>query len=551
MPRSSQRPSRNLSAPEDIEFLRRRVGTYGLYVGATGAAALVVRQVLWEALDHPESMWVQPSTITHAIAASIFLGVWLLCWKVPLGRTGLIATEGLAMLLGGTAYIAMGLSIPLEAFPHYIVVMILTMGLVARSAVVPSPPLRTVAIGVILGIDLVAAFYWWYTEAAQNDAAVFRFLSEQAVALRGKPASPVSFAQGAAITAGIWWAFVVSLCAFTSHVVYGLQRQVARFEQLGQYVLEEKLGEGGMGVVYRAAHAMLRRPTAVKLLPPEKAGQAALQRFEREVRLTAQLTHPNTVTIFDYGRTPEGVFYYAMEYLNGATLDEVVEADGPMPQDRVVHVLAAAAGALHEAHEVGLVHRDIKPANIMLCRYGGRCDVPKLLDFGLVKEVEGGSDAGLTQTNTLTGTPQYMAPEAILTPDELGYSADLYALGAVGYYLLTGTPVFSGSVVEVCSHHLHSEPEPPSKRVAEAVNRELELLVLACLSKDPNDRPGSALELREALLKLRTGEWSEQKSREWWDTHEPAIAQRRRSVTPTPGASPTLAVDLGGRRKVA
>ncbi len=209
-------------------------------------------------------------------------------------------------------------------------------------------------------------------------------------------------AMGAMIYTAIWVTIGIACTTTISHVIYGLQLQVQKAMQLGQYVLEEKIGEGGMGVVYRASHAMLRRPTAIKLLTGS-TGTAA-ERFEREVQITARLTHPNTVVVFDYGRTPEGVFYYAMEYLNGITLQDLVGELGALSPSRALHVLLQVCGALEEAHANGLVHRDIKPANVMLTDRGGVLDVVKVLDFGLVKEIDRG-DAGVTSSNTILGTP--------------------------------------------------------------------------------------------------------------------------------------------------
>jgi serine/threonine-protein kinase len=340
-----------------------------------------------------------------------------------------------------------------------------------------------------------------------------------------------------------WSIGIVGLSSYGSGVIYGLREQVREAQQLGQYTLVDKIGEGGMGTVYRARHAMLRRPTAIKLLPPSKAGEEQLERFEREVQLTAELTHPNTVQIYDYGRSPDGVFYYAMELLDGLDLDTMVERYGPLGPARTVHVLEQICGALAEAHTRGLVHRDIKPANIFLCHRGGEPDVVKVLDFGLVKDLSG--DKGLTGIDVVAGTPAFLSPEAITAPAEVGPRSDLYALGAVAYYLLTGEHVFGGAtVVEIASHHVHSVPEPPSKR-GRVVPTELELIVLRCLSKKQDQRHESAQALRRALAELpEHGGWTMEEAEAWWRkarTSEVGVA-----LHPSPFAS-TMAVDLRSR----
>jgi serine/threonine-protein kinase len=343
----------------------------------------------------------------------------------------------------------------------------------------------------------------------------------------------------------------VTLSAISSRVIFGLRAEVAKVRRLGQYTLGEKIGEGGMGVVYRAHHAMLRRPAAIKLLPPDKVGEDSLRRFEREVQLTARLTHPNTVIVFDYGRTPEGLFYYAMEYLDGLNLDQLVREDGPQAPGRVIHLLQQVCGALIEAHGVGLVHRDIKPANILLVDRGGVPDVIKVVDFGLVKHIDPhGTEATMTVTtgNLVRGTPLYMAPEAITGERELDARSDLYALGTVGYFLLTGKPVFEGTtVVEILAHQLHTAPVPPSKRISRPIPAALEAIVLQCLAKDPNDRPADALTLDLALERCPCdAPWSRDAASAWWSAyrarHEPVPAGQQRE-----SELPTRAVDMGDR----
>ena len=323
-----------------------------------------------------------------------------------------------------------------------------------------------------------------------------------------------------------------------------------RFEreaaQLGQYRLLEKIGEGGMGVVYKAEHAMLRRPTAIKLLPPETVGDDSLQRFEREVQLTSELTHPNTVSIYDYGLSSSGVFYYVMEYLDGIDLERLVSEYGSQPPGRVVHILAEICGALAEAHERGLVHRDIKPQNIILCQRGNIPDVPKVLDFGLVREVER-SEGAVTEAAIMLGTPAYMSPEAISAPDTVGPPSDIYSLGAVGYYLASGERVFTGpTALVVCGHHVLTNPLPPSAKLGRALPAELDDLLLRCLSKEPAQRP-TAAELREQAMTLKTAcGWTKRDALAWWRQHADTVTARPESDGVS-ASSNTLLVDLHQR----
>src|SRR4051812_4708622 len=300
------------------------------------------------------------------------------------------------------------------------------------------------------------------------------------------------------------------------------QKASIEAQQIGQYKLERKLGAGGMGVVYKAQHAMLRRPTAVKMLEPDKVNEGMIERFEREVQITSQLNNPNTVAIYDYGRTPEGVFYYAMEFLDGIDLQSLVERYGAQPAPRVIHILQQVCGSLYEAHSLGLVHRDIKPANIMLNRRGGQPDVVKVLDFGLVKALDEQKQAGATQNASLTGTPLYMSPEAIQMPNSVDARSDLYAVGAMGYFLLTAQPVFEAdNVVDLCQKHVATPPVPPSERVRTPIPPELESAILACLEKSRAKRPQTARDLAALISRCAAATaWSIEDSDAWWGRHE-------------------------------
>ena len=304
------------------------------------------------------------------------------------------------------------------------------------------------------------------------------------------------------------------------------QARARRAEQLGQYTLERVIGEGAMGTVYRARHAFLRRPTAVKLLRAERSTPQAVRRFEKEVQATSQLVHPNTITVFDYGRTPVGTYYYAMEYLRGLTLDVVVQRFGPLPERRVAHILRQVCGSLAEAHAAGLIHRDVKPQNLMVCHRGGVPDLVKVLDFGLVKESEV-PDPGLTRDGAAVGTPLYMAPEAASASGEIDARADLYSLGVVTYFLLSGVqPFFGVNAREVMRRHMEERPSAPSEKLGQPINPELEGLVLMLLAKDPGSRPPSARAVEEMLdqvIEPMIGRWTDDEGDAWWRANAPQL----------------------------
>ncbi len=327
---------------------------------------------------------------------------------------------------------------------------------------------------------------------------------------------------------------IVLLMAYVgSRVVYRLGAAVREAREMGSYRLVQRLGTGGMGEVWRAQHRTLVRPAAIKLIRPEVLGvqdpasrHVLLQRFEREAQATALMRSPHTLELYDFGVTDDGTFYHVMELLDGLDLSDLVHEFGPQPPARVVHLLGQVCHSLAEAHEAGLIHRDVKPANIHVCRYGREVDFVKVLDFGLVKR--GGSDdrlgEQLTQDQMAGGTPAFMSPEQALGETEVDGRSDLYALGCVAYWLLTGTPVFKGrTVMETLVMHVNAEPEPPSRRAPEPLPAELDALVLACLAKDPADRPQTADELARRLTEVPlASRWTPERAREWWDRHRPA-----------------------------
>lgn len=468
---------------------------------------------------------VSGSSLGMLGAIAAFGAVWLIARGAPLGRRALRALDVLVVVVPAALLDVMSLLLPIDLRPdlasrHLVMLLVTTNLIVARAVLIPSEPRITAAIGI----------------AASVPALVLAALADGP----GQASMRVAY--------GFTWSLLAVMTAtFASHVIYGLRRSVREARKLGRYTLVEKLGAGGMGVVYRAEHAMLRRPTAVKLLEPHQMGAHGLARFEREVQLTAKLTHPNTIAIYDYGRTPDGVFYYAMELVDGLDLEALVRAHGPQPAARVVHLLRQACGSLAEAHAAGLVHRDVKPSNLVVSRRVGQGDVLKVLDFGLVKDgrPDQEEDAALSRTGAVLGTPLYLSPEAITAPERVGPASDLYAIGAVAYWLLTGEPVFDGpTVIALCASHLTEPPRPLRERRPD-VPAELERVVLACLAKSPDQRPASATALAEALdaalERAGIARWTGADAESWWTALAEQARGRARAAPPARADDAALA----------
>ena len=319
---------------------------------------------------------------------------------------------------------------------------------------------------------------------------------------------------------------VVGMAYVGARVVYYLGTEVTRARELGSYRLEEKLGEGGMGEVWRARHRMLARPAAIKLIRPSFARDArggvseeAVSRFEREAQVIARLRSPHTVELFDFGMAADGAFYYVMELLDGLDADSLLRRFGPTPPERAIYLLRQICHSLSEAQSCGLVHRDIKPANIFICRYGEEYDFVKVLDFGIVRTVRDAANTNPVHTreHAIQGTPAFIAPEQAMGAD-LDGRADIYATGCVAYWLLTGQFVFTAETpMGLLMQHAQASPAPPSARTHQSIPAALDDLVLSCLAKDPAKRPQSAKELSLRLAALEgAGAWTQDRAREWW-----------------------------------
>jgi hypothetical protein len=317
-------------------------------------------------------------------------------------------------------------------------------------------------------------------------------------------------------------AILATISVLFNKGLYHMRVSLHRAERYGNYVIQSEIGHGGMGRVYVAQHALMCRPSAVKVMEPRSdEGEQAAARFEREVRLSTTLTHPNTITIYDFGRTGHGTFYYAMEYLDGLSLEELVTRFGPVPAERTTFILSQVCGSLAEAHAKNIIHRDIKPSNIFLTHRGDLYDFVKVLDFGLAKRIRTDETDAITAAGTLLGTPGYIAPEAISEIGPLDQRADLYCLGGVAYWLLVGRPPFDASTsMELIVHHLRSSPQRPATASEIAIPSELDEVVMRCLEKDPRLRFQTAAELDAALRAIRfVDPWTQEKARSWWALH--------------------------------
>jgi len=496
-------------------FVRARLALLGKTVFLLAFGFLAVMNAL---LLVGGGVAVLPSLVTqtsvmHLLSASVMGALWALARARPWSLRTLGLFDGGSLLLAGIGLALMAAQPDAMQLMNGLFALAVTM--MARAVLIPSTATRT----------------FWLSGLASAPLLLVSVVFHQ-------PAAPLLLKALTSISALLWMIIAVTLSTVTSRTIYGLRQQVKEASEIGQYILEEKIGSGGMGEVWRARHRMLIRPAAVKLVSSRELGSSAghdpelrLRRFEREARATAGLTSPHTVQLYDFGVTDDGTLYYVMELLAGMDLDTLVERFGPVPAERAIHLLLQVCASLDDAHANGLVHRDIKPANIVVSSAGAGWDFVKVLDFGLVK-LGGGRQSPdsllLSADDHLSGTPGFIAPEVVLGV-ETDHRVDIYALGCVAYWLVTGKLVFEGpGAIKVMSDHVHTLPPPPRSRSGARIPPELEALILECLEKDPGKRPESARALQGRLQALHVEEpWTRERAEHWWRLHAPAVAVKR------------------------
>jgi eukaryotic-like serine/threonine-protein kinase len=475
------------------------------------------------------SLWAITLFINHVVAGSLGeMGFMRQLWPFP---GNIVAGIGLTSSLGMTAlsYRLSGKPILLDLGSGYLVLQCLLVSILSQWVPAPiSPRVSWVCIPILL-----------YPAIVPNTPR--RTLLTSLLAASTEPlALGLSYLRGVEVHLSafylVWDFFPTYICAFLvvipQKIIHGLGQQVRRARELGSYRLEEPLGKGGMGEVFRATHQMLARPAAVKLIRSEIIGSSSpaaarvfTERFRREAEAAASLRSPHTINLYDFGVSQDGTFYLVMELLDGLDLETLVERFGPVPADRTVYLLRQACESLAEAHTRGLVHRDIKPSNIFTCRMGLDVDFVKVLDFGLVKAVgENSREATLlTAPDSTTGTPAYIAPEVIRGDRVPDHRVDIYTLGCVGYWLLTGRLVFQApNAIQLMYQHANAQPVAPSQRSELEIPADLDRVILSCLAKLPEDRPQTAQELSRLLAATApAGTWTEERAHRWWDRHHP------------------------------
>jgi serine/threonine-protein kinase len=459
------------------------------------------------------------ANVWHFLSSSLMAVLWTIARARPWSLRTLGILDGASVVLPGVGLALMAAQPDEKQLMAGLLALTVTM--MTRAVLIPSTATRTFCLSWLASVPLLAVSYIFHQPAAVPGLAA------------GLLKALIS------VNAFLWLVIATSLSTVTSSTIYGLRRQVKEAADIGQYTLEEKIGSGGMGEVWRARHRMLIRPAAVKLVTAQQLGatsehdsQLRLRRFEREARATAGLRSPHTVQLYDFGITDEGTLYYVMELLDGMDLETLVDRFGPVPAERAIHLLMQVCASLDDAHQNGLVHRDIKPANIVVSRIGNDWDFVKVLDFGLVKlgsDRQSDESLRLTAEGNLSGTPAFIAPEVVLGTQPTDHRVDIYSLGCVAYWLVTGKLVFEGpGAVKVMADHAHTPPVPPSSRSELPIPPDLDALILECLAKQPDQRPRSASVLQARLQGIAVAKpWTSERAEKWWALYAPHKSSQR------------------------
>jgi serine/threonine protein kinase len=509
---TGSRPGQSLPS-EMLGETCRRVGTVGIVFASLWALTILMNLFVAHSLGEMAFLretWPSPGLLISTIGIASSLGLTAAAWRLS-GKPVLLDVGSGYLVLQCLLISILSQWVPAPISPR---VSWVCIPILFYPAIVPNTPRKTLVTSLLAASMEPLAFGLSYLRGVQVPSNLFYWL----------------------------WAFLPNyICAFlaviTVKIIHHLGQQVKRARELGSYRLEEQLGRGGMGEVFRATHQMLARPAAVKLIRSEILGSSSpsaariiMERFRREAEAAASLRSPHTISLYDFGVSRDGTFFLVMEMLDGLDLETLVERFGPLPPERAVHLLRQACESLEEAHSRGLIHRDIKPSNIFTCRMGLEVDFVKVLDFGLVKAMgEQGHEATLlTAPDSTTGTPAYIAPEMVRGDGAVDHRVDIYTLGCVAYWLLTGQLVFQApNAIQLMYQHANARPIPPSQRSELEIPPELDSVILACLAKVPQDRPQSAAELSRRLAAAVNGNgWTEDQAHRWWDRHHPECAQQ-------------------------
>ena len=498
------------------QFIQQRIAMFAKILAAIALAFLIVGTVV--AVAVPGMPSARESTIpmiAHVAGLVLLTAVWLVCRRGQYSLPVLELIDAGAVIGSGVAWsFFLSPSVPDSIYWGVDSVM---LTLLARAIVVPSSAGRTLRVTVVASLPLLVSMGFW---------------------LKQLMAHPEPNALQPALATAIFQLLVlvssIAMATITSRIMYDLRQKVREANEIGPYVLEEKLGMGGMGEVWRARHRFLVRAAAVKLIRLEPLGGAdpavLLRRFEREARATAALRSPHTVQLYDFGQAEDGTLYYVMEMLVGVDLEKLISKFGPVPAERAIHILKQVCHSLDEAHQNGLTHRDVKPANVFVSGIGSESDFVKVLDFGLVRVQHESPDADqvkLTAEGSVGGTPAYMAPEVALGEAIYDHRIDIYAVGCIGYWLLTGKLVFEADTpMKMIVEHARTPPARPQTRTELPIPPELEQIIMDCLEKDPARRPATAGELAGRLARVPVPQqWTAERAERWWRTHLPQQTQ--------------------------